>query len=511
MDSTTVRRATAWLLVGLLLVAAIGAPIAAAADRKLGTIGRPPRQNPQRETGGESLPPLPLPATPLRRSEPKAEPSPPLFVGKLMYGDTQDYMPNPGDVDNLLRHVRYNVDAWYGWQLISIDEITAMYAKGGKCHLPMLYITGYHPFELTAEQRQTLRRYLLDGGTLVGDATLGSGAFADSFRAEVAAMFPERRLAVLQPDHPILRSFYQAHNVEYFAIGKGAHSKVQGPPVLEGLNLAARTAVILSPYDMTCGWDEFYAPPAEVKVAAAPRTKATMPQDAIRLGINIVTYVSAQRRFGKVQAETRAIVGNQTQRRAAMPIALLRHAGDWNADPNSLYQLIRLAAQQTSLPVEFDLRPADVQLDQIADTPVVIMTGMDDPQLADAQVDVLRRHVQAGGFLFINNTSGFNLFDREVRQLVKRLFPDQALEPVPADHALLHGLYELAAARDAATGAERPIELEAVFVNGRAAVVYSPTDTLAMLKGIHDPYANAYDADSSRKLALNILSYAVRR
>ena len=80
-----------------------------------------------------------------------------------------------------------------------------------------------------------------------------------------------------------------------------------------------------------------------------------------------------------------------------------------------------------------------------------------------------------------------------------------------ADHALLQGLYELDGARDAATGAARPIELEAVFVNGRAVIVYSPNDTLAMLKGVHDPYANAYDADSSRKLALNILSYAVRR
>ena len=511
MDRTTARRMGMWLSVPLMLVVLLSAPLADAAERKLGTIGRPPRQNPQRETGGESMPPLPLPATPLRRSEPKAEPSANLFVGKLMYGDYQDYMPNPGDVDNLLRQVRYNLDAWYGWQLISVDEIVAMYEKGSRCKIPMLYITGYHPFELSPKQRTALRQYLLDGGTLIGDATLGSGAFADSFRAEVRAMFPKRKLAILQPDHPVLRSFYQAGNVEYFSIAKGAHSKVQGPPVLEGMNLAARTAVILSPYDMTCGWDEFYAPPAEVKVADAPRTKATMPQDAIRLGINIVTYVSAERRFGKAQAETRAITGTQPQQRAAMPIALLRHAGDWDPDPNSLHQLIRLAAQQTSMPMQFDLRPIDAQLEQLVDTPVVIMTGMEDPQFSDADVDVLRRHIQAGGFLFINNTSGYNLFDREARQLVKRMFPDRDLEPVAADHDLLTGLYEVSGVRDAATGQDRPIELDAVFVNGRAAVVYSPNDTLAMLKGIHDPYANAYDADSSRKLALNILSYAVRR
>ena len=76
------------------------------ADRKLGTCGPPPRKNPQRQTSAEGMPPLPLPAVPLRRSEPKAEPAPPLMIAKLEYGTTQDWNTDPGDVDNLMRHVR---------------------------------------------------------------------------------------------------------------------------------------------------------------------------------------------------------------------------------------------------------------------------------------------------------------------------------------------------------------------------------------------------------------------
>ena len=56
--------------------------------RKLGTRGPPPRKNPQRQTSAEGFPPLPLPVTPLRRSEPKAEPAPPLMMAKLEYGTT---------------------------------------------------------------------------------------------------------------------------------------------------------------------------------------------------------------------------------------------------------------------------------------------------------------------------------------------------------------------------------------------------------------------------------------
>jgi hypothetical protein len=52
---------------------------AAAQGRR--TCGPPPRSAPQRRTGGESFPPLPLPAPPLRRTEKKRQPSPPKLVG----------------------------------------------------------------------------------------------------------------------------------------------------------------------------------------------------------------------------------------------------------------------------------------------------------------------------------------------------------------------------------------------------------------------------------------------
>ncbi len=484
---------------------------AQAQQRKLGTIGPPPRQDPQRQTSAEGLPPLPLPAVPLRRSEPKAEPAPPLFIGKLKYGQTQDYMPNPGDVDSLLRHVRAQLDAWYGWQLYGLDELVAAHQAGNNSTLPMLYMTGYEAFALNDDERLALRQYVLDGGTIVADATLGSPAFAQSFASEMQQTFPQHPLKPLPLDHPVFRGYYPYTHVHYFTVAGGTHTKTQGPPEMLGVTIAARTAVIFSPYDMTCGWDEFYAPPPDAKVPDAPRTKAMLPGDAIRMGINIVSYVSAQRRFGRSQAETRQIIGDQPQKRAGVPLAVLRHQGDWNPDPNALYQLLRLAANHTSVPIEFELRTVDASLEQLADVTVLIIHGMDDPVLSDTDVSVLRRHLQAGGFIFINNTSGFATFDRAARTLITRITPDVALEKIPLDHPLLTNLYTIDVMRDAGTMKPRAPDVEAVTVNSRAVIVYCPTDTLAQLKGIHDPYANAYDRESASKLALNILTYAMKR
>lgn len=499
-------------LAAALVMAMLGWGVEASAQRQLGTIGPPPRQDPQRQTSAEGMPPLPLPAVPLRRSEPKQEPSPPLFVAKLAYGTHQDYTPNPGDVDNLLRRVRQQLDAWYGHTVLNLDELIGIYKGGKKCEIPMLYLTGYQSFELTGDQRKALREYILDGGTLVGDAALGSPDFVNSFKAEIATIFPKRKLDALQLDHPAFRGYYPYQNVHYFKVVDGAHGKFESPPQMLGLNIAARTAVILSPYDMTCGWDEFYAPAAPRRGNAKPQpTMAMMPADAIRMGINLLAYVSAERSFAKTQATTRNIEGTQPQRRAALRLGLLRHHGDWNPDPNSMYQLIRLAAMRTSVPLAYGLKPVDADVGQLADTPVIIMNGMGEPNLAAAEVEALQRHLRAGGFLFINNTSGYAKFNREARALIARIMPDRKLKPVPAEHPLYHSLYDIASLAGAGTHHKRTPDLEAVFVGERAAVVYAPTDTLGMLKGVHDPYANAYDARSARRLALNVLCYAVQQ
>src|SRR3954462_4991123 len=107
--------------------------VATAADRKLGTCGPPPRKNPERQTSAESMPPLPLPAVPLRRSEPKAEPAAPLMIAKMEYGTTQDWNTDPGDVDNLMRHVRTAVGLWYGWKQMSLAELVGLYRTKKEC------------------------------------------------------------------------------------------------------------------------------------------------------------------------------------------------------------------------------------------------------------------------------------------------------------------------------------------------------------------------------------------
>jgi hypothetical protein len=469
-------------------------------DRKLGTCGPPPRKNPQRQTSAEGMPPLPLPATPLRRSEPKAEPAPPLMIAKLEYGSFQDWNTDPGDVDNLMRQVRDKVKLWYGWKHLNVDEVVAKHKAGKQCTIPILYMSGHEPFQFTKDQRAALRQYVLDGGTFLGDACCGREEFADSFRREVRALFPDRDFHLLEVDHPIYNAFYKYTTVNYIEYIEGRKRESKGPPRLLGLNIGCRTAVILTPYDMSCGWDGH----------THPRGKRLEILDAQQLGINIVSYVAATRQLGETQAVTRAIEAPVSRPREQIAFAQLRHNGDWNPDPNSVYQWMRHVALDSSLAVDFRPKTVDADETRLAPYPFVYMTGHRDPKLSDRELAALRRHLKAGGFLFINNCCGRSAFDQHVRHLVGKLFPDQQLAKVKADHPLYKSFFTITKVRDRQTRAARPLELEGITLKGRLVLVYSKNDMVTHLKQVSDPFGNGYDADSCCKLAVNIVAYALQ-
>ena len=72
-------------LVLALLLASVGASSLQAAGENdwFVPLGKPPEAPPKRVNGAEGFPPLPLPATPLRRTERHRQPTPPALFGKV--------------------------------------------------------------------------------------------------------------------------------------------------------------------------------------------------------------------------------------------------------------------------------------------------------------------------------------------------------------------------------------------------------------------------------------------
>ena len=128
-----------------------------------------PKATPQRRNAGEAVPPLPLPATPLRRSEKKREPAPPALVGTVTFSDTAMKKAGAKWETTIV-----DIEQWVNWtndqlgqryRFVSTDFSKFSYDP---TELPILYFTGWKPMpQLDDGTIQKLRQYLLDGGTWV--------------------------------------------------------------------------------------------------------------------------------------------------------------------------------------------------------------------------------------------------------------------------------------------------------------------------------------------------------
>lgn len=126
-----------------------------------------------------------------------------------------------------------------------------------------------------------------------------------------------------------------------------------------------------------------------------------------------------------------------------MKLALLVYngGGDWYANPTSLKNLAQFCNDQ--LHTSFSTQEARVEVGspELFNYPFVHMTGHGRWALSDAEADNLRKYLEAGGFLHIDDNYGL---DPYVKPALKKVFPDLELIELPFDHPIYHQKFNFA-------------------------------------------------------------------
>ena len=123
-----------------------------------------------------------------------------LTIARLKYGGGGDWYANPSAYPNLVKAIRERTD------LPVCDTLATVEIMDEKLfRYPFVCMTGHGDVRLSARERVRLRAYLIGGGFLWADDNYGMD---QSFRREIALLFPENPLIELPSDHPIYRSKY---------------------------------------------------------------------------------------------------------------------------------------------------------------------------------------------------------------------------------------------------------------------------------------------------------------
>jgi hypothetical protein len=504
------RPAAAAALIAVLLAAGAREARADSENDWFVPLGPPPKAAPKRISGGESMPPLPLPATPLRRSERKKEPAAPKLIGKVVWGETasftydgggaaevSDWNLCPGDLQSLMAKGSRLLGTSYG-----ADTINLATFNGDPEQLPVLFISGTRTLRLSAEQFAGLRAYVLRGGMVVFDSVAGSPYFYESVKTALATAFPNDRLRTIPADHPIYHIATDVDKVRY------PRNNPSTKPALEGLYIGCRVGVLVSKYGLGCGWDERDVP-------LLPQAVYYDVDSAVRIGVNLVAYAIGYSHVGVEEAKPELFgAADEKAPTDEFVFAQLVHEGAWNVHPGAAAALLRQVNHDLAVRASLKRVAVDPARDDLAAFHFLYLTGLDDFVLGEKAAGALRRFVDSGGTLLISNGLGLKTFDAAVRRELAKVFPEVHLQAIPPDHALFNSVFHLDAVRyTAAVLAANPKltspALEGIQVGGDLRVIYSPYDLEAGWSGCEHPLARAYDSDSALKLGMDLVMYAV--
>ena len=193
-------------------------------------------------------------------------------IARLQYEGGGDWYANPSSLANLLERI----EADTGWP-VADREATITLRDPALPDYPYIYMTGHGNVSLTPEEVAALRDYLLGGGFMHADDNYG---LDESFRREIARVFPGRELVEIPSDHPIFHVFHE------FPEGlPKVHEHDGGPPQAFGLFDRGRLMLFYSyESDLGDGWEdpEVHDDPPETR------------EQALRMGVNLFVYAVAR-------------------------------------------------------------------------------------------------------------------------------------------------------------------------------------------------------------------------
>ena len=191
-------------------------------------------------------------------------------------------------------------------------------------------------------------------------------------------------------------------------------------------------------------------------------------------------------------------------------MARVKYSGgsDWYNDLSSDINLQKFLKANTNLNVNPEYRFADLAGDEIFSYPFLFMTGHGNIALTDQEVLNLRRYLENGGFLYVDDDYGF---DKGFRREIRKVFPNAELKELPFSHKIYNIKYKFPDGPPKThKHDEKPPQGFGLFIGERMVVYYTyecnPSDGWAD-PGVHN------DPEEKRQEALqfgaNIVLFAL--
>ncbi len=182
--------------------------------------------------------------------------------------------------------------------------------------------------------------------------------------------------------------------------------------------------------------------------------------------------------------------------------------GDWySGDP--LPGLIAYARQHTLLDLDPEAATVELTSDQLFRYPFLYLNGHGNVFFTEREAERLRRYLDGGGFLYVNDDYGL---DEALRREMRKVYPDQEFAELPASHPIYHAHFAFPDGLPKIHEHDgRPAQGFGLFdAHGRLAVFYAYESDLADGWEDESVHHNPPEVrEKALRMGVNLLVYAM--
>lgn len=161
------------------------------------------------------------------------------------------------------------------------------------------------------------------------------------------------------------------------------------------------------------------------------------------------------------------------QNAGAFQIARLKYngGGDWYNDPSGEVNLLNYIKDHTNIQVKAEYKFVDLATDEIFSYPFLFMTGHGNIVFSQMEAERLKKYLENGGFLYVDDDYGL---DKAFRREIKKVFPDKSLVELPFSYGLYNVLYSFPSGPPKTHEHDnKPPQGFGIFIENRLAVYYT--------------------------------------
>jgi hypothetical protein len=391
----------------------------------------------------------------------------------------------PRDVANIARWVGKSMEKDLNWQVVNLE------APVEDLHdAPILYISGKDSILFNDAQVAKLRKFVEQGGLIVGNADCGNLIFANSFKKLGSKLFPTYEFRELPADHPI------------FVHEQFKRERWRPAPFLQGLSNGSRELMLLFPKDDPAKmW--------QVRTFMGPNG-----EPLAQIMANMFLYAVDMKNL-RNKGETYTIAANgSVKAEKKIKLARLKYAGNWDPEPGGWRRLAAYMHNQHKV----DLEVSTVELGKgaLKGYSVVHLTGTTKYKLTDAETAELKGFVAGGGTLVIDACGGSPAFALASEPQLSGMFSEArdmsilpANSPVYASGEKIESFEYRRWARKQLGNIRTP-RLRGATMAGKLRIFFSPEDLSTGLVGEPVDGVYGYEPGTATSIMADILLYATK-